>query len=90
MYQKFASASEADAAAHVELAGLAEQERQVGAAASDLASDRGVEAGIRERYGVARPGEGQIDIVRREASSTPSAAEKPNVFVRMFRALFVW
>ena len=62
----------------------------VGASAEALASMRGVEAGVRERYGVARPGEGQIDIIRREATSTIPRNEQPNVFVKIFRAIFVW
>ncbi|MBP7770767.1 MAG: hypothetical protein KA066_02550 [Candidatus Pacebacteria bacterium] len=90
MYTKFAAASQADAAAHVELETLKGQVSQVGASAAALVSDRGVEAGVRERYGVARPGEGQIDIIRRDATSTPPVADEPNVFVKMFRAIFVW
>jgi cell division protein FtsB len=90
MYTKFAAASQADAAAQVELETLKGQVSQVGASAAALVSDRGVEAGVRERYGVARPGEGQIDIIRREASSTPPTRDEPNIFVKMFRAIFVW
>ncbi len=90
MYTKFVSASEADAAAQVELETLKKQLTQVGASAEALVSDRGVEAGVRERYGVARPGEGQIDIIRREVASTTPKVEEPNVFQKIFRALFVW
>ncbi len=90
MYTKFAAASAADAAAQTELETLKSQVHLVGASAEALVSMRGVEAGVRERYGVARPGEGQIDIIRREASSTPAEADKPNIFVKIFRALFVW
>lgn len=90
MYGKFAAASEADAASQVELAALKGQVSQVGASAAALSSDRGVEAGVRERYGVARPGEGQIDIIRRDATTTPAKAAEPNIFVKIFRALFVW
>ena len=90
MYGKFAAASEADAAAHVELESLKGQQAQVGAAAEELSSLRGVEAGVRERYGVARPGEGQIDIIRRPATTSVESAKQPNIFVKIFRALFVW
>ncbi|HEV7449365.1 MAG TPA: hypothetical protein VGP13_02385 [Candidatus Paceibacterota bacterium] len=90
MYGKFAAASEADAAAHADLDGLKKQYTQVGAAAEALSSDRGMEAGVRERYGVAKPGEGQIDIIRREATTSAAAADEPNIFVKIFRALFVW
>jgi len=90
MYTKFAAASQADAAAQAELETLKSQVSQVGASAAALVSLRGVEAGVRERYGVALPGEGQIDIIRRDATSTPPKADEPNVFVKIFRALFVW
>lgn len=90
MYAKFAAASEADAASQVELETLKSQVSQVGASAAALVSSRGVEAGVRERYGVARPGEGQIDIIRRDATTTPPKTEEPNIFVKIFRALFVW
>lgn len=90
MYTKFVAASEADAAAQVELETLRKQYELVGASAQALVSDRGVEAGVRERFGVARPGEGQIDIIRREVASSSPAVERPNVFQKIFRALFVW
>lgn len=90
MYAKFAAASSADAAAQAQLETLRSQVSMVGASAEALASERGVEAGVRERYGVARPGEGQIDIIRREATTTPARAAEPNIFVKIFRALFVW
>ncbi|MDB5225119.1 MAG: hypothetical protein JWL87_71 [Candidatus Adlerbacteria bacterium] len=90
MYGKFVAASGADASARAELEELRSQHKHVGAAVAALSSDRGVEAGVRERYGVARPGEGQIDIVRRQATTSSESADSPNFFVRIFRALFVW
>ncbi len=90
MYTKFAAASQADAAAQVELETLKGQVSEVGASAHALVSERGVEAGVRERYGVARPGEGQIDIIRREGTTTTPKADQPNIFVKIFRAIFVW
>jgi cell division protein FtsB len=90
MYGKFAAASQADADAKQELSDLQGQYAQVGASVDALSSDRGVEAGVRERYGVARPGEGQIDIIRREATTSDATPGEPNIFVRIFRALFVW
>jgi len=90
MYGKFTAASEADANAQVELAELKNQQTQVGAAAKSLSSSRGIEAGVRERYGVARPGEGQIDIVRRQATTSVESQGGPGIFTKIFRALFVW
>lgn len=90
MYGKFASASRADEAAKIELEELTRQHEQVGAAAEALSSSRGVEAGVRERYGVAKPGEGQIDIIRREATTSAESQEERGFFSEMFHALFVW
>lgn len=90
MYTKFVAASEADAAAKEELETLKGQVAQVGASADELSSARGVEAGVRERFGVARPGEGQIDIIRREVASSSPKKDEPNIFVKVFRAIFVW
>ena len=90
MYSKFAAASQADVSAQAELETLRSQVSMVGASAEALASQRGVEAGVRDRYGVARPGEGQIDIIRREATISTPRADGPIVFVKIFRAIFVW
>lgn len=90
MYGKFAAASEARTGAQAELEELRRQEAQVGAAAEGLMSPRGVEAGVRERYGVALPGEGEITIIRRAASSTVESSGGTGIFVKIFRALFVW
>jgi cell division protein FtsB len=91
MYTKFVVASQGDAAAKKELAQLELQHGRVSAAVADLSSGRGVEGQIRERFGVAKPGEGAIMIVR---SGTSTAGEqnlnKENIFSRVFHALFVW
>ena len=90
MYQKFAASAQADEAAGKELASLKDEQAKVGAAIESLSSDRGVEVGIRERYGVARPGEGEITIVRRAPTTTPDSAAPDNIFVKIFKAIFVW
>lgn len=91
MYQKFAIASEGDAAAQEDLGQLESQHARVSAAVANLSSSRGVEGQVRERFGVARPGEGAIMIVR-AATGTPQSgvAAEGNIFNRIFRALFVW
>jgi cell division protein FtsB len=91
MYQKFAIASQGHAVAEGELAHLKVQYARVSAAVEDLSSERGVEGQVRERFGVARPGEEAIMIVR-EGTTTPEtpALPKDNIAVRLFRALFVW
>jgi len=91
MYTKFTIASEGDAAAKAELVQLGIQHARVSAAVDDLSSNRGVEGQIRERFGVARPGEGAIMIVR--SGTTTAGAQnfnKENIFMRVFHALFVW
>jgi cell division protein FtsB len=90
MYGKFASSAAADEAAQQNLASLQKQEAQVSGAVGSLSSDRGVEAQIRQRYGVAKPGEGEIQIVTDSASSSPPAASSENIFVRIFHAIFPW
>lgn len=90
MYDKFVAASEADAAAQSELEEIRKQHGEIGAAVEALMSERGVEAGVRERFGVARPGEGQIDIIRREAPTTTRQVDEPGLLTKIFRALFVW
>lgn len=90
MYGKFSSSAAADAVAQQNLASLEQQETQVNAAVSSLSSEEGVEAQMRERYGVAKPGEGEILIVEDAASTTPQAPPSPNVLSRIFHALFPW
>jgi cell division protein FtsB len=91
MYNKFSEAIDGEGAAKSDLASLQAQQAQVGAAVVSLSTDRGVEAQMRERYGVAKPGEGEIDIVQSATSTdvvTPAPQE--NLFMRIVKGLFVW
>ncbi len=90
MYGKFAEAAESDERAHKELATLEAQQAQVKASVDSFTSNRGVEAQVRERYGVVKPGEGQIQIVRDSASTTPRSSQDKNIFIRLWGALFGW
>ena len=90
MYGKFTQASEEREGAEKQLQALQERETQVSAAVEALSSPRGVEAEIRARFGVAKPGEGEIQIVRDEKNSTAVTEQSQNVFERMWRALFMW
>ena len=91
MYGKFSDASTAADEAQYELAQLLSQEARVSAALDDLSSKRGVEAQVRERFGVALPGEGKIQIVRSESTGdTAQDTSSGNIFIQLFRALFVW
>lgn len=91
MYVKFTVASRGDAAAKQELGLLQNQYTRVSAAVADLSSDRGEEGQIRERFGVAKPGEGTIEIVRNGTSSDAGQdTNKENPFMRIWHALFIW
>jgi len=90
MYGKFAEAAQSDELAHKQLAALQTQATQVSASVDSFGSSRGLEAEVRERYGVVKPGEGQIQIVR-DASTTPSRGPAgQNIFIRVWQALFGW
>ena len=90
MYDKMTTASRAQEEAETQL-GIAEaQRKEINSTLSQITSERGIEQQIRERYGVVRPGEGEIDIIRdAKATSTPQVL-KESWWQRIFRALFVW
>ena len=90
MYGKFSAASESRQAAESELQALQEKKERVEAAVVSLSSERGVEAEVRERFGVAKPGEGEIKIVRDESQDAPDVSKSKNIFQRIWEALFVW
>ncbi|MEK7109122.1 MAG: hypothetical protein AAB919_01670 [Patescibacteria group bacterium] len=90
MYQKFSDASAADAAAQSELAGMQAQYQGVSGTVSDLQTERGLEAAIRARYGVGKPGEGEIDIVRQATTSSQSVGGGQNWLERLLGAVVIW
>ncbi len=90
MYGKLATATAGQSEAERELATLEAQRVKVAASVAELSSERGTEAQIRQRYGVVKPGEGEIEIVRDSAALTPPAPEKEGWWRGIFRALFVW
>ena len=89
MYGKFAEAAAARAGAESQLAELQGRYASVKADVDAFSTDRGVEAALRERYGVAKPGEGQIDIVR-QASTTEPVLQQKNVLQKLWDLLSVW
>ena len=91
MYVKFTVASHADEAAQTELASLKNQYANVSGAVENFSTPRGEEGEIRERFGVAKPGEGAIQIVRAASSSDGAQNSLPqDIMSRIFRALIVW
>ena len=89
MYGKFAEAAAARAGAESQLAELQGRYASVKADVDAFSTDRGVEAALRERYGVAKPGEGQIDIIR-EASTTEPVAQQKNLLQKLWELISVW
>jgi cell division protein FtsB len=90
MYVKLTRATAGQEAAEVQLAALKAQQAEVAASVAELSSERGVEAQIRQRFGVAKQGEGEIEIMR-DSGATSSAPKEPESWWRgVFRALFVW
>jgi cell division protein FtsB len=89
MYGKFAEAAAARASTETQLQELQDRHQKIEADVQALSSERGLEAQVRERYGVAKPGEGQITIVRL-ASSTEVLRQEPGLLDKLWHLLFVW
>lgn len=91
MYVKFSVASKADEAAQGDLASLKAQYASVGEAVQNLSTERGEEGEIRERFGVGKPGEGAIEIVRTATSTDAAQNTLPqDLWSRLMRAFVVW
>ena len=90
MYGKFSEASASDADAQLNLAQLQQQEAQVSAKVSALQTERGQEAAIRETYGLALPGEGEIDIVQSATATAATSTLSPSWWAQLWHALFPW
>ncbi|MDP4020724.1 MAG: hypothetical protein Q8P58_01620 [Candidatus Adlerbacteria bacterium] len=90
MYQTFDIAAAERAVAEAELASLRAEHVQMTATLASFTSQRGLEAAVRERFGVARPGEGEIRIVRSEEDNMLEESVNNNPFSRLFDALFKW
>lgn len=88
MYDKFSQAAEARESAEERLTQLEAQKTQVTTAVEAFDSTRGIEEEVRERYGVARPGEGRIEIVRDVSTTSPGTSAQENILLRLFRALW--
>ncbi len=89
MYGKFAEAAAARASADVQLQDVRTRRQNIEIDVQALSSERGLEAEVRERYGVARPGEGQINIVR-QATSSEILRQEPNLLQKFWQMLTVW
>ena len=90
MYGKFSQASQSNEEAQTNLTELKSKEAKIGTAVAALQSDRGVEAQVRQTYGVAKPGEGEIQIVRDSTSTDQINTKNSNFFGQIWQALFGW
>lgn len=90
MYQKFTQAGQGRQAAEEELASLKEKEERISTAVVALSSERGIEAEVRARFGVVKPGEGEIKIVRDKDEEKTLSGEPQSIWARIWEALFVW
>lgn len=90
MYDTFTIAVEARESAESQLASLRSDKERLTAAVSSFESPDGIEREIRERFGVVRPGEGEIQIVRDQGSTTRQTVEQGNMFFRVLKSFFVW
>lgn len=90
MYQKFADASDADAATEGELTTTQAQYTSVSTTVESLNTPRGLEAAVRERYGVGLPGEREIDIIREEAATSSMDTSHESLWAKVWHAIFVW
>ncbi len=90
MYGKMSAASQAQETAQVQLARVQMQRSGVTTTLTEITSKRGIEQQIRERYGVVRPGEGEIVVIHTIAASTTPVAFENTWWQKIFHALFVW
>ena len=91
MYGRFSASSVAAQNTEAELSRLEAQYTKVSASVGEFSSPRGIEAKIRERYGLGRPGEGELNIVRPAGSAVAtSTTQSSNFFSRIFNTLRVW
>lgn len=89
MYGKFAAAAAARAAAGTQVRNLEDRYAKIHAEVEAFASERGIEGAVREHYGVAKPGEVQIDIVR-QSTTTEEVWQQAGFVERLWKMLLVW
>lgn len=90
MYDTFTVAADARTSAESQLTSLKADHARLAAAVTSFESSEGVEREIRERFGVALPGEGAIQIVRKDSSPEELVIDKGNIFLRTVRSFFIW
>lgn len=89
MYDKFSQAAAARQAGETRLAELTQELEQAKQGVAELGTSRGLEAEVRERYGLAKPGEGEIVVVRPE-DKDGLGPPLPGFWERLWGMFFVW
>jgi hypothetical protein len=90
MYTKMIAASEGQRQTENQLARLEKQQKGVVVTLSELASVRGEEEEIRQRFGLVKPGEGEIQIIERAQASSTALEDGEPWWRHILRALVVW
>jgi len=90
MFGKFRAASRGQEDAQAELGNLQVQKDKLARSLTSISTLDGQEKELRERFGVARPGEGEIHIVHDAATTSNTPPPRPSWWSRVFHALFVW
>ncbi len=90
MYGRLQEANVAEEGAQAQLAALQSQQQSVTQQVGELASAEGVEAQVRERFGVAKPGEGEIDIVEQTSADAAPAAPAKSFWQGLWQTLTSW
>ena len=90
MYGTFKVAAQDRGDTEDQLASLTSEQARISAAVVSFNTQEGMEGQVRERFGVAKPGEGEIQIVRNDTPVPVQPAPSQNIFVRAIHALFVW
>jgi cell division protein FtsB len=86
MYGRYNEAAVARAGAEAQVKDLKQREADLTAMTKRLSTDRGMEEELRHRYGVAKEGEGVIDIVA-ATNTTPVTTPKGGV-IEWLKRLF--
>jgi hypothetical protein len=90
MYGTFSVAAGAREEAEQALRSAQDEQTRISAAVTGFTTDSGLDREVRERFGVVKPGEGEIRIVREAPTEASSEDEQQNGFMRTLRSLFVW
>lgn len=90
MYDTLKIAVDVRERAEGQLKNLKSDHTRLVAAVNTFESEVGIEREVRARFGVARPGEGEIQIIRDESSSTSKTGPIENSFFHALRSLVIW